>query len=247
VPKPKEPSEQPRNPSPSQSQPPSPSPSGAAASSRGSAAGSRRSEPPPFVADVGPEFDPEAAPPPTPPIRDAEPVQLVEWEEDTICALLTLQGRGMHAAIGVAEQDWRHTELDLAAIAPPLTRICNRYEPIAQLAKFSDPMTLAFALGAYGVRSLEERAAVIRELEEEADTRPIAPINADVPQQPPPPPAAPAAAPPPAPRQAASFPSQTPGPPPPMQPTQGPAQPPPPRPAEAEVNPTELEWQVGSA
>jgi hypothetical protein len=177
-------------------------------------------------------------PPPSAPERAVE--SLVEWEVDTLQVLLTLKGRALHAAIGVAEEDWRYTELDLAAIAPPLTRICNRYEPIQRLAKYSDPMTLAFALGAYGVRSLEERQAVLAGQEEEADTVPIAPAGEGSPI---PPSQAPSPAT--APRQASSFPTAAPGPPPAMAPSEGPAPPPAPRPAEADVDPTDLEWQVG--
>ena len=227
-----EPQSRPRSPSP-QSPPP-----GEEGSSRASSPASR-SEPPGFIADAGPQFDPERAaaePSPAPPPA-AEPAPLIEWQPETIEALLMLKGRGLHAAIGVAEADWHYTELDLAAIAPPLTRICNRYEPIAQLAKYSDPLTLAFALGAYGVRSLEERQAAIRQLEGEADTRPIGPaeevaVDHDV-----------AAAPSPstAPRQT-QWATSAQGPPP--APAAA-APPPPPRPAEADVDPTQLEWEVG--
>lgn len=216
---------------------PSPSEGGSsAASSRDS-----QSEPGGFIADAGPAFDAEAAAAEMPPPPAPEPTagQMVQWEEDTIRALLTLKGRGLHAAIGVAEEDWRYTELDLAAIAPPLARICNRYEPIQRFAKYSDPLTLAFAFGAYGVRSLEERQHELREQEElDAGTAPIEPLGPEdaVPPPSPPPPAPP--------RQAANFPTTAAGPPP-MQPSEGPATPPPPRPAEASVDPTALEWQVG--
>jgi hypothetical protein len=175
-----------------------------------------------------------------PPAPAPEPAaeQLVQWEEDTIRALLTLKGRGLHAAVGVAEEDWRYTELDLAAIAPPLARICNRYEPIQRFAKYSDPLTLAFAFGAYGVRSLEERQHELGvQAELDADTVPIEPLGPeDAVPSPPPAPAPP--------RQAANFPTVA-AVPPPMQPSEGPAPPPPPRPAEAPVDPTAVEWQVG--
>jgi hypothetical protein len=201
-----------------------------------------------FIEDAGPEFDPEAAaeempPPPTAADRSLE--AMVQWEEDTIAALLSLKGRGLHAAIGVTEEDWRYTELDLAAIAPPLTRICNRYEPIQRLAKYSDPMTLAFALGAYGVRSLEERQAELKRRalayeEGGGDGTTVIP-PAD---EPPVPPAA-APTPAPAPRQAASFPTSAPGPAPPMQPSEGPAPVGEPRPGEAPIDPAAVEWKVG--
>jgi hypothetical protein len=229
------------NPEPA-SPPPSPEsappPSGAASSAASSRASQSESG---FVADAGPEFDPDAAGAemPEPPAPAGEPAALIEWEEDTIKALLTLKGRGIHAMIGVAEQDWRYTELDLAAIAPPLTRICNRYEPIQRFAKYSDPLTLAFALGAYGVRSLEERQVMIAAMQGEEGTVPIAPAGPE-------PPVPTSEAPTPAPRQAASFPTSAPGPAPAMQPSEGPAPTSAPRPAEADVDPTEVEWEVGN-
>jgi hypothetical protein len=209
----------------SPSQPQSPSPSSPAAASSPASGTASRSEPPGFIGDAGPQFDPErAAAEPSPAAPAPEPAPLIEWEEDTIRALLTLKGRALHAGIGVADDDWRYTELDLAAIAPPLTRIANRYEPVQRLAKHADPLILLFALGGYGVRSLEERAAVLRALEPEADTVPIEPLEEPgftVPPQPPTP-----QGPPPANAQA----------PPPR----------PPRPAEADVDPEAVNWQVGS-
>lgn len=232
---PKEPNPSPRNPA---SAPPPSEADSSPVSERAS-----QSEPASFIGDAGPQFDPEvaaaSAPDLPPPPADQAAEQLVQWEADTIEALLSLKGRGLHAAIGVAEEDWRYTELDLAAIAPPLTRICNRYEPIQRLAKYSDPMTLAFALGAYGVRSLEERQRELqyRAQEEEGGTVPIAPAEGE-------PPAPPAGAPSPAtaPRQAAANPTAAA--PPPAQPGP-PAPPPPPRPAEAPIDPTEVNWEVG--
>jgi hypothetical protein len=235
----------PERPSPA-SPPASDPPPSAAASSPESGKVSQTSESEGFVADAGPAFDPEqaeaingAVPRSAPPSLAPAPPP-IEWEEDTIEALLRLKGRALHAAIGVGENDWQYTALDLAAIAPPLARICNRYEPIARLAKHSDPLVLAFAFGGYGVRSLEERRAVLAQYQEEdegvPEGAPPRPESA-VPQAPPPqPPAAPQP-----PRQAGNLAA---GPAPPMQPT-APPPPPPPRPGEAPVDPTAVEWQVG--
>ena len=220
----------------SPSKTPSPSPSDPAGASSPASATASRSESPGFIGDAGPEFDPErAAAEPSPAPAPAEPAPLIEWEEDTVKALLTLKGRALHAGIGVADEDWRYTELDLAAIAPPLTRIANRYEPVQRLAKHADPLILLFALGGYGVRSLEERAAVLRALEPEADVEPIEPAadpEFTVPLQPPTP-ETPA-------RQTQARSTQGP----PSVPAQPPA-PRPPRPAEADLDPQAVEWRVG--
>jgi hypothetical protein len=156
-----------------------------------------------------------------------------------IGSLLGVKGRLLHATIGVSEQDWQYTDLDLQAIAPPLTRICNRYEPIRRYARYGDPITLATALAAYGTRSLLERSQELQARAAEGDTVPIAPAGeegfptpgAETPATPP--------------RQAGSFPTSTPGPPPPMQPSEGPAPVPPPRPGEAPVDPAAVDWEVG--
>jgi hypothetical protein len=155
-----------------------------------------------------------------------------------ISGLLGVQGRALHAGIGVAEQDWVYTEADLAAIAPPLTRICNRYEPVRRYAAHADPVMVLMGVGATITRSMLERRQVLTQEENDGGTRPIAPAG----DQPAPPSEAPRPETPP--RQAASLPNAPPGPPP-MQPSEGPAPPPPPRPAEAPVDPTEVDWEVG--
>ena len=223
-----EPEEQRPSPSPSRETTP-PEAASSAASARGS-----RSE---FVEDAGPEFDPElaGAEAPPPPDPEAPPALEPEWEEQTIRDVLGVQGRLLHAAIGVAEEDWIHTDVDLQAIAPPLARIFNRYEPIRRYAGHADPLMLAIAFGSYGTRSLLERRQVLAAMAPEEDTQPIAPAE----EAPPPP----APAPPPIPPRQAQGPA--PGQAPAMQPSEGPAPPPPPRPAEAGVDPTQMEWRVG--
>jgi hypothetical protein len=170
---------EPQGPSPNNPSP-TPSPSKPAGdSSPASEKASHSDRVPAFIGDAGPEFNSEEATPPPQAVREEIPQLLPEWEEDTVRALLTLKGRAIHAGIGVAEQDWRYTELDLAAIAPPLTRIANRYEPVARLAKHADPLILLFAFGGYGVRSLEERAAIITQLAEESDVSEIEGLSPD--------------------------------------------------------------------
>ena len=228
----------PNDPSPA---PPSPSdhPPSAEGSSPASARASA-SESPGFIADPGPAFDAEAAAaeplPPSPPPFAGGPEQLLEleqWEEDAIKSLLGIQGRVLHAAVGVAEQDWVHTDADLAAIAPPLTRICNRYEPIRRYARHADPLALATGLAAYATRSLLERREELALHEPPPDTEPIAPAGeAEVPSAAPAPPRRAADV---APSMPSGSPPASSAPPPP---------PAPPRPAEADVDPTAINWEV---
>lgn len=190
-----------------------------------------------FVEDTGPAFDPDAAPqePPTPPPAE-EPALAIQWEEDAIGGLLATKGRLLHAVIGVSEEDWLYTELDLAAIAPPLTRIFNRYEPIARYAAFGDPILVASAMGAYAARSALERRYALADAAP-APTETDIPPAADLPAVP----ASEAPSPQTPPRQAAAFPT------PPAAPAPAPPPPPPPgqpRPGEAPVDPAAVDWSV---
>lgn len=236
---------EPEQPSPASQRGSAPPPS--EGSSRASGPASPTSDGGGFIADAGPEFDPEAAAAinaevprvAPPPAAAPEAPPPIVWEEETVEALLRLKGRGLHAALGVGAEDWVYTELDLAAIAPPLTRICNRYEPIAQLAQHSDPLLLAFAFGGYGLRSIEERRRILAEYPDEDGGVPEQAMPSPetaVPVAPPPAPPAP-------PRQAANFPTTAAGPPP-AQPTEERPPAPPPRPAEAPIDPQAIEWQV---
>jgi len=196
-----------------------------------------------FVEDTGPVFDAERAaaePPPEPPPAEQAEQLLEEWEEEAIGSLLQLKGRVMHAGLGVAEEDWLYTELDLAAICPPLTRICNRYPAIRQYAGFADPITLVTAFGAYATRSmLERREELIRRASEETEVT-IAPAeDAPVPE------ATPSVPAPPPPQRPSSFAAgggvpQEPA------PTSTRAASPRGRPGEAEIDLDQVEWEVGS-
>lgn len=81
----------------------------------------------------------------------------VEWTQRQVRSLLEVQGRATHAVVGVGEQDWLHTEADLAAIAPPLTRILNRYPATAAAAAIGDEALLIAGVGGYAMRSWLER------------------------------------------------------------------------------------------
>ena len=223
--------------SPDPSPSPSPGPPPAAASSTDSSRASASRAP--LVEDAGPQFDPERAGPP-PPAADAPPAAapplqevLPEWEEEAIANLLGIQGRLLHAAVGVAEEEWLYTELDLAAIAPPLVRILNRYEPTRRYATYGDPISLAIGGAGYVTRSLIERRHAIEAGPPPTET-PIPPADAPPPQPaaataeaPPPPP-------PPPPRAAAD-----------LQPPTGrqmAAVPKPPPPPDLPINAGEVEW-----
>lgn len=146
-------------------------------SSPASATGSPSSD---FIGDAGPAFDAKAAaqdPPPEPPADDvgAELESLEQWEVEVISSLLATKGRVLHAGIGVAAEDWKYTELDLAAIAPPLTRIMNRYPAIAKYAPYADPITIFTAMSAYTARSMHERRQVLAEIRAEQTEEEIEP------------------------------------------------------------------------
>lgn len=115
-----------------------------------------------FVADAGPAFDADGAadqPPPAP----VESVLDVAWEEETVRGLLAAQGEVMHVAVAVDKEsaEWRYTEGDLSSIAPPLTRILNRYDATRAAAQTGDELALIIGLTGYAGRSIAERRVAI--------------------------------------------------------------------------------------
>lgn len=116
----------------------------------------------PYVAGAGPGFDANA-PVGRPPTDDAETEAFAElWEEAQVRDWLTNVGAVAHAGFGVGEHDWEFTKADLARIAPPATRILNRYQPTRVVAAYSDPAAVAIGFGLYGWRSTLERTAVLK-------------------------------------------------------------------------------------
>jgi hypothetical protein len=73
----------------------------------------------------------------------------------------------LHMLAGVAEKDWLMTVADLDRIAPPLTRIANRYEPALRLSPLADPLLVAHGFALYGWRSALERKRALRDAEEQ--------------------------------------------------------------------------------
>jgi hypothetical protein len=143
--------------------------SAAASDSTGGSQASSHSEalpieqPPPF------EGGDERQRPTTPEDLEYEPVapELIEWTPERAAAMVRAGGFLLHNADSASrepggEEIWRATETDVAAIAPPLARILNRYAPARRLAGVSDEAELAFALSGYTRRNLATRGRVMR-------------------------------------------------------------------------------------
>lgn len=156
---PPSPSPEPRSPSPETT--PSPSTShGAEGRSRSSSAGSSAHS---FVSDPGPTFDPKAAPE-APEVEEPE-LEIDEWDEQRVRELLNLQGEITHAALRVGPDDedtWKHTRRDLDTIAPPLTRILNRYDVTRAAAAAGDEILLVTAVGRYGFTNYTKRRRLLK-------------------------------------------------------------------------------------
>jgi hypothetical protein len=85
------------------------------------------------------------------------------WEQETVEQFLMGFGAGTHMLIGAAEKDWLMTKRDLARIAPPLTRIMNRWEPAVRMSPYADPLLVAHGFALYGWRSGLERNRALRD------------------------------------------------------------------------------------
>ena len=131
----------------------------------------------PFEVDPGKPFqagerqDPDeheqALPPP-----ELTPEGFDFVDEETIRSALQAQGALLHGAVAVdkASDEWVWLQAELDAIAPPLTRICNRYPAAARVvAMVGDPAAVVVTTGGYARRSLAERAAAKARLEMEAE------------------------------------------------------------------------------
>lgn len=85
------------------------------------------------------------------------------WEQETVEQFLMGFGAGTHMLIGAAEKDWLMTRRDLERIAPPLTRIMNRWEPAVRMSPYADPLLVAHGFALYGWRSALERNRALRD------------------------------------------------------------------------------------
>ena len=110
---------------------------------------------------------PDGAGQPQPPVEEPPAEGLPGWEQETIETFLQGTGAGIHMLIGQSERDWMMTQKDLERIAPPLTRICNRWEPALKLSPLADPLLVAHGFALYGWRSALEAKRAQRDAEEE--------------------------------------------------------------------------------
>jgi hypothetical protein len=159
----------PRPKDPSASPSPSPSPAAAADSSPGSSTASDAG----LVADAGPVFDPNevdddrTAPPeldePNSPAWTPDDL----WDEQRVRSVLQAKGLVLHGLLAVdpSSDEWSYTDDDLSAIAPPLTRILNRYDATRAAAAAGDELAVAVGFGGYAIRSYGQRKAALAMLE----------------------------------------------------------------------------------
>jgi hypothetical protein len=131
-----------------------------------------------FIADPGPAHDPEAAPPPDEP---APELLDAAWDPEVVKGLLTAQGQALHTFAGKGADDWVYTRDELRAIAPPLTRILNRYDATRMAAATGDEFALIIGLTGYVGRSITVRRDALRELRD--DEEELEPIEVYVPSE----------------------------------------------------------------
>lgn len=164
------------------------SPGSRSPGSQGPSPGSSRGSPgpSPLISDAG-SFDPDrvearaqaqAEAPPEPGQLHALPEPLPEWEEETVRSILNAQGGALHALAGVSEDDWVYTQTELAAIAPPLTRILNRYDATRAAAGTGDELALLIGMSGYVGRSIAERRRVLAALADQ-EPEPVTGVRAE--------------------------------------------------------------------
>jgi hypothetical protein len=121
-----------------------------------------------LLGDAGPDFDPGAAPPPaaTPPDEPHPSARVDLWSEDRVRTVLETQGAVVHGLVAVEPEstEWLYTRADLQAIAPPLTRILNRYDATRAAAAASDELAVAVGFAGYAARSYSERKSALAAL-----------------------------------------------------------------------------------
>lgn len=119
-----------------------------------------------YVEDAGPGFtELPAAPPPVAELPSAEPPAYPGWTIDQIELFLRGTGAGIHQLVGRADRDWLMVTEDLERMAPPLHRICNRWEPALRISPAADPIMFAYGSTLYAWRSLLEARRAGRDAE----------------------------------------------------------------------------------
>jgi hypothetical protein len=85
--------------------------------------------------------------------------------------ILAAKGLLLHHLVAIEKEstEWVYTERDLAAIAPPLTAILNRYDVTRAGAAAGDELALAIGFLGYGSRSIRERRGAQQRLAEQPD------------------------------------------------------------------------------
>lgn len=91
------------------------------------------------------------------------------WSQEHFETVLSGFGSGMHMLLGQTDQDWLMTKEDLDRIAPPMTRIANRWQPALRASTYADPFLVAYGLTLYTWRSMLERARAMRDAEPAPD------------------------------------------------------------------------------
>jgi hypothetical protein len=115
--------------------------------------------------ELGPTFEPSE-----PAGAAAAPIELGDalaggpnWSANRIGSLLEAKGALLHGALAKdkSSTEWLYTKADLAAIAPALARIMNRYPATRAAAAGGDELAVAMGFAGYGARSWSERRAAI--------------------------------------------------------------------------------------
>lgn len=131
-----------------------------------SAASSTASPAADLIGDAGPAFiEPERDELPGPDAAElAAAVGGLSWSEPRVRAILQAKGQALHGLIAVdpASDEWVYTSGDLTAIAPPLTRILNRYPATRAAAASGDELALVIGFAGYGMRSWSQRRAALQ-------------------------------------------------------------------------------------
>lgn len=135
-----------------------------AGSSKGSSAAANEF---PFLGNPGPAHDPDA-----PPAVDVPPqigLAVPLWQADRVRTILKGQGAITHQFVGIGQSDWVWQPDELEAIDEPLANVLNKFPITRAAAGVSDELTAGGVFFSYLLRSVRERADVIRQLEADAE------------------------------------------------------------------------------